>query len=186
MMYFTSKSHNGSVNRAGMDGSHQVPLVTGLNSPNRITIHFQNSRLYWTCGEDEIQSSSMQGTDVQTVVRHPGGSHTWGIGVSSDRIYWTDFTTMKIGSCTKTGQDVQILHTGTCHLGSLAIVPRWNLPTNRTNHCKNRACSKVCVLTHSHQLHSAACPDCDCDCWCWYLFGCHSLVYPYALRKCHF
>ena len=150
IMYFTDLSASGSINRAGMDGSNPVKLVSRLNYPAGITIDVQNSRLYWTCyGDDKIKSSDLQGRNVQTVLRHRRGSNAWGIGLTRDRIYFTDWSTKKLWSITKTGLDVQLLHIGTTNLLHVSMVPRSGLPRSRTNHCKNHACSKVCVLTQS-------------------------------------
>ena len=146
-MFITDHSRSGSIYRAGMDGSNPAKLVSGLNYPAGITIDFQNSRLYWTCtGDDKIKSSDLQGRDVQAVLRHRRGSNAWGIGLTRDRIYFTDFFARTMWSITKTGRDVNVLYTGTTNLLHVSIRTRSGLPRSRTNHCKNHACSKVCVL----------------------------------------
>ena len=150
-MYFTTYSSPGSIKRAAMDGSAPSELVSGLNNPAGITIDFQNSRLYWTCaGDAKIESSDMQGRDIQSTLQRPSNSFTFGIGLTTDRLYWTDHQGNKIGSSTKTGQDTRDLYPGASGLNHVSVVPRSNHPSrNRTNHCENKACSKVCVLTRT-------------------------------------
>ena len=114
-----------------------------------LTIDFQNSRLYWTCaGSNKVQSSDIQGRDIQIVIQRATHSGPNGIGLSGDRIFWSDFESNMLESGTKSGEDVNILYGGASPLYGLALAPsRGNLVGNRTNHCENRACSKVCVLT---------------------------------------
>ena len=147
-MFWTRTERKGSIWRSWMDGTNHTQIATGLSGPAGITIDFQDSRLYWVVYYDQrVQSSDMQGQDVQTVVQLPSYSYPTGIGVLGGRIYWTTSNTGKLGSSTKAGQDIQLLHNYTNSLYQMTVVPRLDLPTNRTNHCENRSCSNICVLT---------------------------------------
>lgn len=139
-----------SIERAGMDGSRPSSIITGLNYPHKIVIDFHNSRLYWAgWGDDTVKSSAMCGTDIQIVSRRPGESGTSGIGVYGSRLYWTNYFTKMLESSTLTGQDVQLLYSSESNLEGLTIVPRLDLPNNRSNDCAGRTCSKICVLAPS-------------------------------------
>ena len=149
-MFWTTSA--GSIVRAGMDGSNRVSIAAhtspSVKELRGIAIDFQSSRLFWVSANGEkIQSSNMDGGDVQTILTVPSGSWPVGIGIFGDRIYWTGHNSKMVKSCTKTGQDVQTLYTGTGSPLHLAIVPEIYPPTVRTNDCEKLSCSKVCVLT---------------------------------------
>ena len=148
IIYYTVSLKSGGIYRTGMDGSNPVLIVTGVNNPIGITIDFENSRLYWmAAGVSQIQSSNMQGADIQTIVELPVAAPTWGIALSGDRIYSTTWSNKSLYSCTKSGQDVRLLYKGTEYFYQVAAIPRLNLPTNRENHCAKQMCSGVCVLS---------------------------------------
>ena len=146
-MYWTTAG--GSIRRAGMDGSNQIMIAdTGVRELRGITIDFQSSRLLWVSANGKkIQPSSMNGGSVQTILSLPGGSWPIGIGIFGDRIYWTDHNSNFLKSCTKSGQDVQILHSGGGSPRHLAIIPALHPPTARIKDCENLSCTKVCVLS---------------------------------------
>ena len=129
-----------------MDGSNHSRIVPNLIKPFGLTIDFQNSRLYWR-DASILKSSDMHGGDIKTVVQRPGNYGPKGIGLLAGRIYWTGHG-QTLESCTMTGDDVRILHTGSGIFLQLAVVPRPDLPgTKRANHCENQCGDKVCVLT---------------------------------------
>ena len=135
-----------------MDGSDRTTIATytgsSVNELRGIAIDFQSSRLFWVSANgDKIQSSSMNGGGVETILSLPSGSWPVGIGIFGDRIYWTNNNDNTVKSCTKTGQDVQNLYTGVSSPIHLAIVPELYPPTVRISDCGKRSCIKVCVLT---------------------------------------
>ena len=154
MVYWAKTS--GSIHKAGMDGSSPFSIVTGLSDPHRLTIDFASERLYWTDrSSNRIQTSDLNGRGLWTVVQLPSSSYPWGVTLSNDRIYWGNWGNNKLQSSTKDGQDVQTLHTYTTDLRPIAIVPAWNQPRSRQNHCEGRSCSKLRVLTPTSYRCSA-------------------------------
>ena len=132
---FWTNYENGSIWRSWMDGTNRTPIVKGLNEPSGITIDFRHSRLYWVSRDDRrVQSSDFQGQHVQTVVQLPRRWYSRGIGLLGDRINWITTDTKELQSSTKAGQDIELLHTDTISLRHVAIIPRPDLPKNRTNH----------------------------------------------------
>ena len=149
MMYWTRDSA-GSIQRAGMDGSNPLTLVSGLNSPVGVTIDFASRRLYWTeYFGSHIQSSDLDGRDIQLVIQLLTGSGPWGIAILNDRIYWGNLGDNKLQSSTGNGQDIQTLYTETDNIYHVAIVPAVDQPTTRVNDCTGRNCTKLCVLSPS-------------------------------------
>lgn len=149
-MYWTAE---GSIFRAGMDGSDRKILTTiplsGRRALRGITIDFQTSRLLWACADgDKVQSSNMDGGDIQTIITVPSNSWPFGIGMFADRIYWTNYNLKTLSSCTRTGEDYRILYTGTISSPfHLAMVPALDPPKTRGNPCERQNCTGVCVLT---------------------------------------
>lgn len=148
-MYFTQPV-DGSIDRAGMDGSHPSSIVTGLSRPQGITIDFQNSRLYWTCEQEgtAVQSSTLEGSEVKTIVQRPISTWTSRTsGLFGRRVYWTNLRTRTLESSTLAGKDLRLMHTSPVGLWTLAVAGRVDLPNNRANDCVGQACAKVCVLS---------------------------------------
>ena len=98
-------------------------------------------------GYYEVQSSNVNGTDVQTVIEFPS-SGTNSVALTGGRIYCRNLYSKKLRSFTTAGQDFGVLHEDINKLNQLAIISRRSdLPRNRTNHCDNQRCENVCVLT---------------------------------------
>ena len=135
-----------SIYRADMDGSHPTRLVAELRGAKGITIDFQSSRLYWTSGHS-VQSSTMQGTDVRTVIQGTADTYPYGIAVFGDKMYWSDYVNRQLETGSKTGQEIRVLHTGSDTMWQIAVSLPLNLSTTRTNPCETHSCPKFCVLT---------------------------------------
>ena len=148
-LYWSFSSPVGSINRAGMDGSNPVEIITGLGSPYGITIDFEKSRMYWAeAGYDRIRSSNMEGGDIQTIVGWGYGSYTYGVTLLQDRLYITAWGWKILYSYSQADKNLRVLYEDTENsLFQVAAVPRQNLPTDRINHCANANCTAVCVLS---------------------------------------
>ena len=145
-----------------MDGRDPTVIVTGLVFPYGTAIDFQSSRLYWADGRyDRVQSSDLEGTDMQTVIKLPRGSGTIGIALHGGRINCTNWILKQLQSFTMAGQDVRVLHQDTHGLCYLAIIcSRSDLPRSRTNHCANQQCNAQ-NYAYLHEHHSDVCLDHD-------------------------
>ena len=124
-MFWTVDSYLGSVNRARVDGSDAVRLVTRLKYPRGIAVDSQRARLYWTTASfdaNRLQSSDIHGRDVYTMVRRTGGPIMQGIAVFGHRIYWTNYGTKQLESMTTEMDELRVLHTARRGMSHLAIV----------------------------------------------------------------
>ena len=138
----------GSLHKAGMDGWISSTIATGLDLPVGLTIDFVSRRLYWAeWGSNKIRASDFDGLSIRTAVELPSDSQPHGITLLNDRIYWRNFENDKLQSSARDGRDIQTLHTDTSDIRHIVLVPAWNQPTNRKNHCEGQKCSKLCVLT---------------------------------------
>ena len=149
-MYWTKYWVPSSIWRSKLDGRNPVTLVTGLKDPHGIAIDFSSQRLYWADKDaNKIQSSDLQGQDVQTVFQVSDGldRYPYGVAVVGNRIYWgTHGSRLQSGSKSG-GQIITHCYRSILSLGQLSVVPNIDLPRNRTNHCEGHNCPKVCVLT---------------------------------------
>ena len=122
----------------------------GLNYPYGVTIDFASQRLYWAeYGSHKIQSSDLDGRNVQLVVQLPNLSYPWGIAAVNDRIYWGNGGDYKLQSATKDGQDVQTLYTEADGIRQIEVVPVLNQSKNRKNDCAGRNCTTIYVLAQT-------------------------------------
>ena len=150
-MYYTSVTH-GAIYKADMDGLRKRKIVTGLTDPYGIAVDLQNRRLYWADENNQkIQSSDLDGNNVQVAMELSYGENPFGVAVTPDRIYFSAWGTRTIHSMNKHWSDVQTHYTGSSeeHIAHIAIVENLsNSPSSkRANHCAEQECPNVCVLT---------------------------------------
>ena len=148
--YVSSSSSTSSIWRSELDGNNPVTLVPGLKDPHGIAIDFSFQRLYWADKDsNKIQSSDLQGENIQTVFQVSDGldRHPYGVAVVGNRIYWSTHGLNRLQSGSKAGGQITTHYNGTSYLRQLAVVPSIDLPQNRTNHCAGRRCAMICVLT---------------------------------------
>ena len=142
-MYWTK--YGGSIFKAEMDGTNLVEIVPHLGHPTGIAIDYDSSRLYWVdCSTNKVQSSNLEGTDVELVAQSEGCP--WGIAVNSGSIFWGTYTSKSLQTSDKAGQDVRTLFDGTHGIQHLTVAAPSPVQT-RKNHCEGQICSGICVLT---------------------------------------
>ena len=150
-MYVTTYNdarRRGSILRAGMDGSGRTEIVKGLESPGGIVIDHSSSKLFWADNfANRIQSSDLDGENVETVATLQDGAKPWGIIMYDGRLFWGNYQARTLRSANKTGGDIQTVYraaSSVTHLTSLTQdVPKFS----RQNHCDGLGCSNICVLT---------------------------------------
>ena len=148
-MYF-SKAGNGGIFKADMDGSNLVQIISGLSSPAQMVVDFDSQRLFWVYfSADKVQSSNLDGTDVQLVLQLRSDSYPWGIVVYNGRLFWGNAGPNSLQSSDKAGQDVQTHYTGSYDIRQLALVNSRTVQSRR-NDCEGANCSGgICVLTRN-------------------------------------
>ena len=142
----TKPELNRAIVRAGMDGFDASAIVTGLKTPCGIVYEFKSGRIYWADDTTKkIQSSDATGADVRTIVTLSNGP--LGLALYGKKIYFGYYWSDVVQSMSKAGGDVRTVYTAVFTNIRNFVVPDWNAPTNRTNHCLKHSCSNVCVLT---------------------------------------
>jgi sugar lactone lactonase YvrE len=106
-VYWTDEL-NGTVKRANLDGSAVETLVSGLNSPQQVTLDLSAGKMYWA-SRSKIQRASLDGSSVQDLV---ATGITFGEGIALDgagKVYWTDISGNTIKRANLDGSGVETL-----------------------------------------------------------------------------
>ena len=150
-MYWSAYAYEGKdgILKAEMDGTNAAQIVTGLDLPAGIVIDFISYRLFWAdYGTNKIQSSNLDGTDIQLVAQLSSSPYTgpWGIAVTDEQLFWGNYNAKSIQRSGKMGQDVQTLYNGTNSFNNLVVASSIPVQT-RPNHCEGQKWSGgICVL----------------------------------------
>ncbi|MCW5550757.1 MAG: ScyD/ScyE family protein [Verrucomicrobiae bacterium] len=110
-IYF-SEFAGGRLNRANLDGSGKVTLVSGLSNPIGPALDLDRGRMYW--GEASIATmrrANLDGTGQTTVVSNPSGGIP-AFDFAGDRMYWAVSSRGNIWSANLDGSDQLLLISG--------------------------------------------------------------------------
>ena len=110
-MYWTDWGKHPKIERAALDGSHRIALVTSSVAwPNGLTIDYLSRKIYWADAKlDKIEVMNLDGSN-RRVVLDDKLPHIFGFTVLGDRLYWTDWRRRAIESVNKrTGSDRQTI-----------------------------------------------------------------------------
>uniref|UniRef100_A0A8D9BTS8 Very low-density lipoprotein receptor n=1 Tax=Cacopsylla melanoneura TaxID=428564 RepID=A0A8D9BTS8_9HEMI len=169
-MYWSDWGDTPKIERAGMDGSHRVPvIVSGIKWPNGLTLDLVQKRLYWVDAKlNEISSCDYNGERRRLILYSPRAlAHPFSISTFEDWLYWTDWNQKGIFKANKfTGENLTAI-TGVHQLQTpmvLHVYHPYRQPDG-TNHCAavNGHCSHLCLPAPQINAHSpkisCACPD---------------------------
>ena len=130
-----------------MDGTDTNVIVNDLGKPGGIALDHDFNRLFWVEYEThKLRSSNINGGEVQEILQLSKDSGPWGITLTGGRIYWGNYSNKTLQSCTKSGQDAQILYEAPHGINQLAFVNSGRDRINRKNDCEGQSCSNICVL----------------------------------------
>ena len=106
-MYWTDWGKHPKIERAALDGSHRIILVSDYVAwPNGLTIDYLSRKIYWADAKlDKIEVMNLDGSN-RRVVLNDKVPHIFGFTVLGNRLYWTDWQRRAIESVNKrTGKD---------------------------------------------------------------------------------
>ena len=113
------------IQRANLDGSNVVDLVTGggLDGPDGLALDMAGGKVYWTdAGTNKIQRADLNGANVEDLVTGLGIPYGLALDVSGGKMYWTNRQTNKIQRADLSGANVEDLVTsGLTFPGGLAL-----------------------------------------------------------------
>ena len=74
--------------RLNLDGSNfQYNFITGLKSPENITIDTENSKIYWS-EDTDLKRANLNGSNRRHIIT--GSGTLTGIAIAGDKIYWSE------------------------------------------------------------------------------------------------
>ena len=79
------------IHRLNLDGSNfQSDFITGLNSPDNITVDTENSKIYWSEGA-RLKCANLNGANRKHIAT--GSGPLTGLAIAGGKIYWTEMST---------------------------------------------------------------------------------------------
>ncbi|XP_055957563.1 low-density lipoprotein receptor-related protein 4 [Patella vulgata] len=157
-MFWTDWGKNPSIQRADMDGGNRKILISDqMVWPNGLAVDYANSRIIWGDAKTEvIECSDLHGNYRRVLVAKV--AHPYGLAVSGNWIYWTDWRAMSINRANKnTGKNISIIRENLVGIMDIHAVNMKHVETY-INRCGNNngGCSHLCLPRP--QGYSCACP----------------------------
>uniref|UniRef100_A0A224X518 Putative nidogen n=1 Tax=Panstrongylus lignarius TaxID=156445 RepID=A0A224X518_9HEMI len=146
------------IERAALDGSGRTVLVDNhVGWPNGIALDIPRKKVYWCDAKtDAIEVINYDGTDRREVVTH-NLPHVFGLTLSGDYLYWTDWQRRSLDSAHKiTGSGRKVLLDHLANMMGLKAVGQIPVFTVH-NPCTvdNGGCAHLCLNTPAK--HVCAC-----------------------------
>ena len=103
-----------TIRRANLDGSDSEILISGLETPQAITLDLDEGKMYWTNWPpiDTIQRANLDGTNIEDVITGAGGLHDIVFDFSEGKIYWADTSVPYIQRANADGSEVEVVVSG--------------------------------------------------------------------------
>jgi len=160
-MFWSDWGGKPMIQRANMDGTDQKILIeSDIAWPNSLTMDISTYTLYWVDAKPEysgIYSIKYDGTNRQTVYRGMNIQHPFSLTFYDNRLYWTDWKTLQINSCSKNNGSFQTVREDIQSPMGLAVLSPDRQPSVSTGcHVNNGGCSHLCLLRAGG--YSCACP----------------------------
>ncbi|OWF40727.1 low-density lipoprotein receptor-related protein 4-like isoform X2 [Mizuhopecten yessoensis] len=158
-LYWTDWGKNPKIERADMDGQNRVTVVKDrLGWPNGLVIDRPTARLIWADARMEvIESTDLHGQNRRVLVSKI--NHPYGLTVSGNHLYWTDWLKMAIFQADKdSGQNQTIRRRNMSGLMDIHAVQLKRGGNGVVNKCgkNNGGCSHLCLP--NPRGFSCACP----------------------------
>ncbi|KAF6200224.1 hypothetical protein GE061_006527 [Apolygus lucorum] len=140
------------IERSVLDGSSRTLLVGDhLGWPNNLALDIPARRVYWCDAKtDKIEVVSYDGTDRKEIITN-NIPHLFGISLSGDYLYWTDWQRRSIESGHKeTGDNRKIIQEHVASVMGLKVINLKEMqPSNNPCSMKNGNCAHLCLNTPS-------------------------------------
>ncbi|XP_062539561.1 low-density lipoprotein receptor-related protein 4 [Armigeres subalbatus] len=157
-MFWSDWGSNPLIERAGMDGTGRVTLVSeNLQWPNGLALDTDNHRLYFVDGGTKLlEFVNFDGTGRNRLITD-GLKHPFGLDVYDKKVYWTDWDTHSIQVADKlTGQGREVVLANNTDLMDIRVFHRTRKDVRNPCKPRNGGCSYICLLSPTR--HTCACP----------------------------
>lgn len=148
-LFWTDWGANPRIERSDMDGKNRRTIVRSVDRkhmgwPNGLSIDYVTNRIIWVDAmREKIECADLNGDNRQVLVNDV--PHPYGLTVSGEFIYWTDWQTKAIHRADKrTGENKVAIRN---NLARLMDIKAANEATFGTNKCgsNNGGCSHLCL-----------------------------------------
>ena len=108
---------SGSIKRVNLDGTNIETIVSRIFAPEGIALifsaaHLSGTRIYWSSFSEGLHRSSLNGSNVETLLSEDSGIGDIVIDMTASKIYWADFGGARIQRSSLNGSNVETLVTG--------------------------------------------------------------------------
>ncbi|XP_071041955.1 low-density lipoprotein receptor-related protein 1B [Parasteatoda tepidariorum] len=166
-IFWTDWGKTPKIEKASMDGNQLTRKIIVQDEncisicwPNGLAVDYDKKRIYWTDAKIKtIESTDFNGKFRQRITKATV-PHPYAISLLHDTLYWTDWTTKAIHSCsilngcvkrTTFGGSFTPMGIQIYHKDRQPIVPT---PCGKSN----GGCSHLCLLSSVYPYYSCACP----------------------------
>uniref|UniRef100_A0A3Q2QM79 Low density lipoprotein receptor-related protein 6 n=1 Tax=Fundulus heteroclitus TaxID=8078 RepID=A0A3Q2QM79_FUNHE len=140
-MYWTEWGGKPKIDRAAMDGSDRITLVSDVGRANGLTIDYAERRLYWADLDTTLIESSNMLEEREVIADDL--PHPFGLTQYQDYIYWTDWSHRSIERANKSSGQNRTLIQG--HLDYVMDILVF--------HSSRQAGWNACAATNGHCSH---------------------------------
>ncbi|EDS40963.1 low-density lipoprotein receptor [Culex quinquefasciatus] len=157
-MFWSDWGSNPLIERAGMDGTGRVTLVSeNLQWPNGLALDIDSHKLYFVDGGTKLlEYVNFDGTGRNRLITE-GLKHPFGLDVHDRKVYWTDWDTHSIQVADKiTGKNRDTILANNTDLMDIRVFHRTRKDVRNPCGSRNGGCSYICLLNPSG--YSCACP----------------------------
>lgn len=155
-MYWTDWGDQPRIERADMDGSQRLLIISdGLGWPNGLAIDRPGSKLIWADAKTNvIEMSDLKGHHRRVLVSNV--PHPYGLTVSGNHVYWTDWETQAVHRANKnSGSNSELVRD---KLAGLMDIHAIQIDETGVNRCgiDNGGCSHLCL--RNSRGYACMCP----------------------------
>ncbi|CAH1782417.1 unnamed protein product [Owenia fusiformis] len=162
-MYWTDWGYFSRIERADMNGENRVVLVeVGKGRwPNGLTIDTEAGQLYWCDARtDRIETADVRGR-FRKVLLQEKHVHYFGLAVSEENIYFTDWTRKNVLKANKTdGSNIQLVGPPVFSRLNDIYIFKQSAVTQVENQCSvGNQCEQLCLPISTEYRFECACED---------------------------
>ena len=115
--------------------SPHIEIATFMNMPVSLAIHPLQSKLYWTNNRGEIQTCSLNGSNIENLITGLDSPKHITVDTIRSKLYWTD-EQERILSADLNGENIQILVKSLFSLGHITVAGDYLYWTEKINENK--------------------------------------------------
>lgn len=102
LVFWSDWGHNARIERANMDGGERMTVIADdLIWPNGLSVDVIGNKIYWNDAKRHvIEMADLDGLNRKVLIQ--GVEHPYGLTLTKDFIYWSDWLTKSLHRANKT------------------------------------------------------------------------------------